>query len=189
LITISIIQLEPSERIHRARPATMDNYELDSFSPANRLSPNRGPPTSIPLLYQNSSHTSHVVPSQWQEDHTYIPYSVTDERDSAFSPVHKLSPNRGPPTSMPLPDSQQSLLVPNRWRGSNHRTPRYKRQVMSFIERLLELAKLSALPLLASAYLAFCAVAHNRLIALKSFGSYTFTPEHIGWFIFSTSLP
>ncbi|KAJ8592173.1 hypothetical protein M405DRAFT_813168 [Rhizopogon salebrosus TDB-379] len=157
----------------------MDNYELDSFSPANRLSPNRGPPTSIPLLYPNSSHTSHVVPSQWQEDHTYIPYSVTDEPDPAFSPVHKLSPNRGPPTSMPLLDSQQSLLVPNRWRGSNHRTPRYKRQVMSFIERLLALAKLSALPLLASAYLAFCAIAHSRLIALKSFGSYTFTPEHI----------
>lgn len=163
-----------------------DNYyELDFLSPASvhKLEPNRGPP--IPLLDPTPSHLSHVVPIQGQEDHTYIPHSVTDNYGSdSFSPVKKLLPNRGPPTtaSVPLLDPQQSQVAPNRWCEGNHRTLKYKRQVMS---QLLTVAKLSVLPLLASAYLVFCVIANKRLIALKTNGFYAFTPDHIGWLPFS----
>lgn len=158
----------------------MDNYELDSFSPTSthKLLPNRGPPASIPPLSPNSSRQSHLVPIQWQEDHKYIPLSVTNDYE-LDSLSHKLSPNRGPSTStsMPLLDSQQSQIAPNR-------TLEYNWQVMSLRGKLLAVAKLSALPILASLYLVFCVISHKRLIALKSNGLYAFSPDHIGWLFF-----
>lgn len=111
----------------------MDSYELDCFSPANRLIPNRAPGILMPLLHQDASH---LAPNRlaWQ-DHTL--------------------------------------------REDNHRTSKYKQQVLGLMERLLTVAKLLALPLAASAYLAFCIIANKRLITLKDNGFYAFTPDHI----------
>ncbi|KAG0695810.1 hypothetical protein DFH29DRAFT_953733 [Suillus ampliporus] len=111
----------------------MDSYELDCFSPANRLIPNRAPSISMPLLHQDASH---LAPNRlaWQ-DHTL--------------------------------------------REDNHRTSKYKQQVLGLMERLLTVAKLLALPLAASAYLVFCIIANKRLITLKDNGFYAFTPDHI----------
>ncbi|KAG2139692.1 hypothetical protein DEU56DRAFT_300732 [Suillus clintonianus] len=41
-----------------------DNYELDSFSSTNRLTPNRVSSISMPLLNQD---TSRLVPNRWQD--------------------------------------------------------------------------------------------------------------------------
>lgn len=41
--------------------------------------------------------------------------------------------------------------------------------------------------LAASAYLAFCIIAHKCLIVLKNNGFYSFTPDHISWLNFVTS--
>ena len=155
---------------------TMDNYELDTFSPAHRLSPNRRLAASSPI--------------QCHEDYTYIqvPHSVTD---TCESDTLSLSPNRGPPSvSVPLLDSRQSQMTTNRWNSDDHRTSKHKRQVTrSLVERLLGVAKLSALFILPSAYLGFCVLAQKHLISLKSNKYYSFTPDHIGWsFSLGTSL-
>jgi len=137
------------------------DYELDTFSPAHKLSPNRRLPVSSPI--------------QCHEDYTYI-HSVTDTCESDSIP-HKLSPNRGP-TSVPLLGSQQSQVATSRWQ--NHRISSHKRQVMSFMERLLTVAKLAALFILASAYLGFCVVTQKHIIPLNANRFYAFTPDHIG---------
>jgi len=147
---------------------TMNNYELDTFTPAHRLSPNR-------RLAASSSIQCH-------QDYTYIqvPHSDTSKSDTL-----SLLSNCGPRSaSVPLLDSQQSQVATNRWRttSDDHRTFKHKRKVTSrgLIERLLGVAKLSALFILASAYLGFCVVAQKHLISLKSNKFHAFTPDNIG---------
>ncbi|KAG1776022.1 hypothetical protein EV702DRAFT_1111675 [Suillus placidus] len=102
----------------------------------------------------------------------------------SFSPTQRLTPNRAPGISIPLLHQDMPRLSPNRWQDSssregNHRTFGYKQQVPSLTEKVLAVAKLLALPILASAYLVFCIIVNKRLITLKNHGFYAFTPDHI----------
>ncbi|KAG2336518.1 hypothetical protein BDR05DRAFT_971077 [Suillus weaverae] len=106
----------------------------------------------------------------------------------SFSPTQRLTPNRAPGIEIPLLHQDMPRLSPNRWQDSslrerNHRTFEYKQQVLSLTEKVLAVAKLLALPLIASAYLVFCIIVNKRLITLKNNGFYAFTPDHIGLLI------